>query len=267
MLPDGYLRDGVRPEWRAGSAPLDPAGSLGLYWDGTSFASLGEFFVLASLLSPAATSTNWDLAFGLPADATYTIHVQSKDTAGNEQTGTTYSSVGTFTIDTTGPTVTVTTPANASSTNDATPTLSGTAGNAAGDSATVTARIYSGTGTGGTVVQTLPVTRSGATWTVDASGLAEGTYTVQATQSDAGGNVGLSNASTFTVDTTAPTVTLTAPVNGSATNDATPTLSGAAGNATGDSTTVTVTIYNGTGTGGTVAADDPGDPDGYCLVG
>ncbi len=192
-------------------------GALGLYWDGTSFASLGEIFNVASLLTPAATSTNWGLAFGLPADATYTVHVQSKDTVGNEQTGTTYSSVGTFTIDTTGPIVTVTTPANAGSTNDATPTLSGAAGNAAGDSATVTARIYSGTGTGGTVVQTLPVTRSGATWTVDASTLAEGTYTVQATQSDAGGNVGLSNANTFTIDTTSPTVTnVTSPLaNGS----------------------------------------------------
>ena len=50
----------------------------------------------------------------------------------------------------------------------------------------------------------------------------------------------------------APAVTLTAPANGSATNDTTPTLSGAAGNMTGDSTTVTVRIYSGFTATGTV---------------
>ena len=49
----------------------------------------------------------------------------------------------------------------------------------------------------------------------------------------------------------APAVTLTVPANGSATNDTTPTLSGAAGNTTGDSTTVTVKIYSGSTATGT----------------
>ncbi len=147
----------------------------------------------------------------------------------------------------------MTTPAANLRTNDTTPTLSGDAGNATGDNATVQVKVYNGTGTGGTVAQTLNATRTGTTWTVDASTLAQGTYTVQATQGDAAGNTSAaSNANTFVVDTTAPTVTLTAPANNSRTNDATPTLSGAAGNATGDDATVQVKIYNGTGTGGTV---------------
>ncbi|HSS56947.1 MAG TPA: Ig-like domain-containing protein [Solirubrobacteraceae bacterium] len=49
-----------------------------------------------------------------------------------------------------------------------------------------------------------------------------------------------------------PTVTLTAPANGSATNDTTPTLSGAADNSTGDNPTITIKIYSGSTATGTV---------------
>jgi hypothetical protein len=49
----------------------------------------------------------------------------------------------------------------------------------------------------------------------------------------------------------APTVTLTAPAAGSRTTDTTPTLSGAAGNQTGDSSIVTVKIYSGSSATGT----------------
>ena len=60
-------------------------------------------------------------------------------------------------------------------------------------------------------------------------------------------------ASTFATasDYVAPAITLTAPADGAAINTATPTLSGAAGNATGDATTVTVKIYSGTSATGT----------------
>jgi hypothetical protein len=85
--------------------------------------------------------------------------------------------------------------------------LSGAAGNAASDSTTVTVKIYSGTGTGGTVVQTISVTRTGATWTTTAATLSDGTYTGQATQTDAVGNTGTSSANTFTVDTVTPSLT------------------------------------------------------------
>ena len=60
-------------------------------------------------------------------------------------------------------------------------------------------------------------------------------------------NTGLSTANTFTVslpDTTPPTVTLTQPAGG-ATVTPTPTFAGIAGNAPGDSATVTVRVYTG----------------------
>jgi Bacterial Ig-like domain len=60
-------------------------------------------------------------------------------------------------------------------------------------------------------------------------------------------------ASTFTTatDYIAPAVTLTTPAAGATINSTTPTLSGAAGNATGDATTVTVKIYSGSSATGT----------------
>ena len=115
------------------------------------------------------------------------------------------SNAGSFTtIANFAPAVTLTTPAAGATTNG-TPTLSGAAGNATGDSTTVTVKIYSGASTAGTLTQTLTPTRTAATWTTTASpALASGTYTAQATQTDTGGATGTSAAVTFTVDATKP---------------------------------------------------------------
>ena len=73
--------------------------------------------------------------------------------------------------------------------------------------------------------------------------LSESTHTFQVRAVDPAGNVDPTPASaTWTVDTTLPAVTLTTPANGTATSDTTPDLGGAAGNAPGDSTDVTVKI-------------------------
>ena len=84
------------------------------------------------------------------------------------------------------PSVAVTAPADGSATNDTTPTITGTAGAATGD----------------------------GTWSVNASPLAQGTYTVQATQTDTAGNTGTSNANTFKVDTAKPTAVRLVAANG-----------------------------------------------------
>jgi hypothetical protein len=179
----------------------------------------------------------------------------------------------TIVIDTTPPAVTLTAPANNSYTANATPTLSGAAGNASGDSATVTVTIYSGTTTGGAVVQTLTTTRSGATWTKTPTTLAQGTYTAQATQTDAAGNLGVSTANTFTVETTPPTVssinlagvsptnattvswtvTFSAAVTGVSASNFSLAASGLSGDGSisvsGSGSSYTVTANTGTGTG------------------
>jgi hypothetical protein len=130
-------------------------------------------------------------------------------------TGSAQNSGATFTTvtDWEAPLVTLTAPATASSTNSTRPALSGAAGNASGDAATVTVRIYSGSSATGTPVQTLTPTRTAATWTATPATLADGTYTARATQANASGNTGTSTASTFAVDATRPTATSIAAAN------------------------------------------------------
>ncbi len=179
------------------------------------------------------------------ADGTYTAQAAQSDEAGNVGT----SSAASFTVDTTRPAVTMS--SVTSPTNNATPTLTGAAGVAAGDDAAVTVTIYKGASVGGTVAASGGATIGSGTWSYKAAHLADGTYTAQAEQSDTAGNLGKSSAVTFTVDTTAPAVSTNSV--SSPTNNAEPTLAGGAGVATGDDPAVTVTIYKGASVGGTVA--------------
>jgi Tol biopolymer transport system component/streptogramin lyase/major membrane immunogen (membrane-anchored lipoprotein) len=180
-------------------------------------------------------------------DGTYTARAEQSDDAGN--TG--FSSARTFTVDTTAPRVTLTAPANGASLRNATPALKGTASTAAGDSATVMIRIYN---MSGTLVETRTATRDATTGAFSraATALPEGTYTARAEQTDDAGNTGFSSVNAFTIDTTAPTVTLTEPAGASSTPDPTPALKGSGGTAAGDAATVRVRIYQGWGTGGTL---------------
>ena len=110
------------------------------------------------------------------------------------------------TADVTAPAVTLTSPAPGSAAG-VSPVFAGAAGDAPGDSGTVALRVFPGGAAAGSPVQQLAVARSGAAWSVQGGPLAPGTYTAQAQQEDASGNVG-SATSTFTV----PAVTVPPPV-------------------------------------------------------
>ncbi len=112
----------------------------------------------------------------------------------------------TVVADRTPPVVTIAPVAALSNVND--PGFRGRAGRGAGDWGGVTVNIYSGpAGTEGLLVATLTTSAAGGAWSVAPEvALADGTYTVQAVQSDASGNVGASAAETFTIDTVVPTV-------------------------------------------------------------
>jgi hypothetical protein len=116
----------------------------------------------------------------------------------------------------------------ARSTNDTTPTISGTTDEPAGRAVQVTV--------GG---QTLGTTvGAGGLWAVGATTLASGPHAVVATVTDASQNVGTANQ-TLTVDVTAPTVS----INGGpsrATKDTTPAISGTTDAEPGTPVTVTV---------------------------
>jgi hypothetical protein len=151
-------------------------------------------------LSASVSGGSWSATASRLADGRYTVRAKQSDAPGN--TG--YSAQRTFTVDTTPPAVTLTTPAGGSYTNHTTPAVSGTAEMASGDS-NVTVKIFAGSVATGTPVQSLSATAQlDGTWTVNASTLAEGTYTARAQQSDAANNTGTSAAHTFTIDTTPP---------------------------------------------------------------
>jgi Bacterial Ig-like domain len=196
-----------------------------------------------------ASTGQWSASVTTGAPPSGPALADGQYTAQAQQGSDPVSSPVTFTADGTGPAVTLVNPPNTNTTHDNTPTVSGAAGNATGDGANVNVKIYAGSGTAGAVVQQFDVARTGATWTTSAAALADGTYTAQATQADDVGNTTTSSANTFKIDTTPPAVTITQP--GGATNDATPQLAGAAGNAEGDNATVKVKVFAGATATGT----------------
>jgi hypothetical protein len=168
-------------------------------------------------------------------DGNHTVTATQTDAAGNASSA---SPALTVRIDTTDPLVSLTAPADGFSTNDTTPTLTGGAGTATGDSTTVVVKIHQGSSTAGTVVQTLTPTAAAGTWTANAATLPQGEYTAQATQTDSAGNESSSAAHTFTVDTAVPSAPSkpdlaagsdsgTLPSD-NLTNDTTPTFTGTA---------------------------------------
>lgn len=181
--------------------------SVNLYIDGNLVASAlcvdGTY-----ALSPSSAVAN----------GSHTATVVAVDHAGNVSAP---SSGLAFTIDTSAPAAPViTAPTSGSATNDTTPTFSGTGENGA----TVTVR----DGNGNTLCTAVV---SGGQWSCTPStGLAEGQHTITATQTDPAGNTSpASTAITLTIDTTAPDApVITAPADGTATNDNTPTVSGTA---------------------------------------
>ncbi len=188
-----------------------------------------------------ASTGAWSAVPAALPDGTYTARAQQDDSFLNSG----FSAPVSFTIDTVAPAPTITAPA-AGATVGPTPVISGAAGNATGDATTLSVNIYAGATATGVPVRTLTATRTAATWTVTTTpALAGGTYTARAGQTDDVGHTGLSNTRTFVVDATAPAPTILQPTAGQWLTTATPTISGRAGTAAGDSTTVTVKLYAG----------------------
>jgi hypothetical protein len=202
------------------------------------FYCAGSSCTPSTLIGTSSTGPNYSVTWSSqPADGTYQVLARVTDTAGN----TADSTKATVTIDNTPPSVTITAPANNSFVNTGTPTFSGACSTGDG---TVTVVVKQN----GSTVQTRTASCSAGSYSVAASpALAENTYTAQASQTDTAGNTGSSSTNTFTVDTTAPTVTLTR-VNGSSvsfpysTTSNVTSVGGSCGTGTGDSGTVNVSI-------------------------
>ncbi len=139
----------------------------------------------------SATTYTFNVTPTTDGDVVVTVSAgAAQDAAGQSNNA---SSAVTIVSDTTAPTVA----ANALNTKSTTPTLTGTV-----DDSTATVSVSVGG-------QTLAATVSGTTWSATAAALAEGTYTIDVTATDAAGNVGTSSlANGLVVDLTAPTATL-----------------------------------------------------------
>jgi peptidoglycan/xylan/chitin deacetylase (PgdA/CDA1 family) len=211
---------------------------------------------------PLASNGSWSVSADALGDGVHTVEASQLDASGNRGTSAPATfTVATTPVDTTAPTVTIAGPADGATVADSTPRVSGTAGTAAGDDDEVSVSVYPASDTSGDVVQVAAAAvGSGGAWSVDLATLADGSYTLLASQTDAAGNTGTSSAVTFTVsttptDTTAPTVTITSPAAGSTVRTADVVVSGAAGTAEGDAATVTLRAWSGTGTSGTPAQE------------
>ena len=189
-------------------------------------------------------SGNWSLTPATPlADDTYDFTANATDAASN--TGVDSNSVS-VTIDTTAPSAPViTAPSDGSVTGDNTPTISGTA------EANSTVEVFAD----GNSVGTTTADGSG-NWTLTPSTpLADDTYDFTANATDAAGNTSVdSNTVSVTIDTAAPSApAITAPTNGSSTNDDTPAISGTA------EANSTVTVFVDGSPIGTTTADGSGN--------
>ena len=195
------------------------------HWAATPLAcnfSLAATAALRGTMSGSAeTTAPFSVAIGsaLP-DGTYEAQAVATESTGFVE----ISAPVTFTIDTVAPVVTLTSPLDGSATNNSQPTFIGTASTAPVDSSTIIVDIYDGSNTGGGLADTLTTTASGGSFSVQESGLADGTYTAQALQPDFAGNLGYSAAVTFIIDTVPPTISITSPASGATTTNL-PTLS------------------------------------------
>jgi hypothetical protein len=193
-----------------------------------------------TLESPTPVSGIWSAQASTLGEGTYTAIAEQPDTETSE-TG--FSAEVTFTVDTTKPVVSLTAPSTP--TNDPTPTITGSGGTSAGDLSAVTVTVYVGGSASGTIAASGAVPISSGTWSYTPSTLADGTYTVQASQGDEAGNTAKSGSSTFRVDTKAPSLAVSTPKSGETLTSSRPTFSGSTSNSAGDGASVTIEIYEG----------------------
>lgn len=85
--------------------------------------------------------------------------------------------------------------------------------------------------------------------------LGDGAHTIKVNASDNDGNAASVKTQTFTVDTTPPTLSITAPVNNLVTNNASCNVIGNTNDATSSPCSVTVKLNNGAATAVTVNSD------------
>jgi peptidoglycan/xylan/chitin deacetylase (PgdA/CDA1 family) len=191
----------------AGTASGDEEDLVLRFFEGTS--ADGE--PVAEETVPVAAGGSWSATAPALGDGVYTVVATQSDAAGNLGSSAPVTfTVSTAPVDTTAPAVTVTSPEDGETVDTATPTVTGRAGTDEGDDTEVQVTVSPSSGNGDETQELTAAVRSDGTWSVPTRTLADGNHVIQATQSDAAGNLGSSAPVTFTVSTapedTAPTI-------------------------------------------------------------
>lgn len=217
----GIILDASPPDTPTISTPTEGAisASRSVVLSGAAEADATVLIVLdgVTLTATADGDGAWRYTAANLGEGAHAFTVQARDAANFTSS---VSAVRSFSVDATAPAApTILSPAEGSLINDPTPTLSGTT--EAGAAVTV---LVDGVAAG-----TVPADGSG-TWSFTSGMLADGPHTVSAVSTDAVGNASpASSPVAFTVDTTAPAApVISAPVEGSVTDDGAPTISGTA---------------------------------------
>jgi|GEM_PF-321785 len=168
------------------------------FWDGSKWQG-------QSTLLNATGTTSWSYAFAasnLTSGTSYTIQAQATDIAGNLETlGA--GNIFTYINDTIAPTATMTAPADGSTSNDTTPTLTANAT----DNVAVASVQFQLSSDNGATWNNVGAADTTAPYAVTVSpALVQGSYRARAIATDTAGNQATSTAVSFTVDTTAPSV-------------------------------------------------------------
>ena len=156
------------------------------------------------------------LALNSAVDKTHTVAFTATDKAGNVSSPVSFS----FTLDTIAPTVTITSPTSGLTTNS-NPTIAGTVTDAGSSVKLLQAAVDGG------AAQTVAVVNGSFQFTTQLAlnGSVDKTHSVAFTATDKAGNVSAPVNFSFTLDTIAPTVTITSPASGLTTNS-NPTIAG-----------------------------------------
>lgn len=151
------------------------------------------------------------------ADGAYRAEVVAADAVGNVSA----LAGADFSVDATAPQVSFSAPTSGQLLNDATPTISGSVDDAA---ATLTIVIKD---TQSAIVQSVSASvNAQGGFSVDAMTLADGEYRVEIAAVDAANNMSLAGPRQFFIDATAPTLTVTGPVDRSISNNDVPLVNG-----------------------------------------
>lgn len=191
----------------------------------------------ATVTAPSVTSWNAE------SDHKYHGVVVATDTAGNSTTATVseFPNLGLRVLEKTAPTITVLYPTASAYITTATPVIKWQVKDAGSgiDTSSIQLKIDSGSAITSGIVKTA-ITGGYECEYTPSSALGEGSHTIVFDVDDNDGNSATSTSVTFTVDTVPPVLNVTAPVDGSITNDETCVVSGTTNDATSSPVVLTV---------------------------